>query len=423
MRRRTSSLLLALSVALAGCGGSGHGGSSTSAADSYDQGVKSLGAAFGSSTGRSSNLSSAQKAFDASFTRNSNDPRAAMGYAISTAALDATTLGSSLEDKAATKRLTLLSGTGLRLGAKSTNLAALLPLLATQPRTRADGTGLATVEADLHRIVDRLTDARIDALEANPLVLTYGSGTDAVTIKIGSVEGYALRSAAKAALGLIDGALAYNLDPGSYDSNALFLTQFATQVAAGADIAPSAYLPGGSFGTPTSNTGTQFADLSVEWTGAATDGQTAFTDLGKRTGTGWATDLEPLTDDEKASIASGLALLKAALAGPTSVPITLPDGTATTLTVNLAAPLANPPADVRAFFPTLRPIPAPPAGSTPTTTLSPVAGSVVDPTLGGLVPGGLPTPLLYGRTLTVDTATTQGEVATWAFPLSALAGE
>ena len=90
--------------------------------------------------------------------------------------------------------------------------------------------------------------------------------------------------------------------------------------------------------------------------------------------------------------------------------------------MDLAAPLASPPADLRAFYPSLRPIPAPPMGTTPTTILTPVPGSVADPTLGGLVPGGLPAPLLDDRTLSVDTTTTQGAVAAWAFPLSAIAG-
>ncbi len=421
MRRRAFSFLTVL--ALAGCGGSGGSSSSStsSANESYAIGVKSLGSALDSGTNRATNLQSAQKAFDNAFSRNPNDPRIAMGYALSTTALDATTLATAVEGKSATARLSLLGGTGTRLAAKGTSLAALLPMLAARPRTRIEGAALLSLASDLHKIVDRLPDSRVDALEANPLVLTYG-GTPGVTIKVGAVEGYALRSAAKAALGLVDGTLAYTLDPGTYDPNGLFLTQFSAQVAAGTDIAPAAYLPTGSFGTPTAAAGTLLADLATEWTGTANDGETALARLGTRNGTGWLTDLVPLSDDEKASITLSLDELKAALAGPTSVPISLPNGTTTSLTVDLSAPLAHPPADLRAFYPTLRPIPAPPAGTTPTTTLTPVAGSVADPTLGGLVPGGLPTPLLYGRSLTVDTTTTQGTVATWAFPLSGLSG-
>ena len=218
----------------------------------------------------------------------------------------------------------------------------------------------------------------------------------------------------------VDGALAYHTDPGDYDSSALFFTKFALQVGEGAPIAPADYLPAGSFGTPNANAGTLLADLRTEWTGTADDGSTALTRLNSRTGTGWLTDLSPLSSDEKTTISSSLDQIKAALAGPTSVPLTLPGGTTISLTVDLTAPLANPPADVRAFYPSLRSIPVPPTPITPTTILTPVSGSVADPTLGGLVPGGLPSTLLYGRNLDVDTTTTQGEVAAWASPLSGL---
>ena len=419
MRRRTFSLLAAL--ALAGCGGSHHGGSSPSASQSYASGVKSLGSAFTGSGDRTASLKSAQSAFDRAYAKNPSDPRNAMGYALSTAALDATALSDALTSKSTARRLSAFGGLGARLGAKGTNLAALLPALAARPASRADGDALASLQADLRKIVDRLTTARVDALETNPVILSTDE-EDGVAVKIGTVEGYALRSAAEAALGLVDGALAYHTDEGSYDPDAAFLTRFATQAAAGTAITPAQYLPGGDYGTPTAQAGTLLADLKVEWTGTADDGATALARLDARTGTGWLTDLSPLSDDDKASLSSSLALLKASLAGPTSVPVVLPDGTATTLTVNLAAVLASPPADVRAFYPTIRPVPTPPSPDNTTTLLNLVSGSVADPTIGGLVPGGLPTPILYGRTLNVDADTTQGEVATWASPLSALSG-
>ena len=158
MRRRTFSFLAVL--ALAGCGGSGHHDSSSSgSASSFDSGVTSLSSALASSTNRTANLQSAQKSFDAAFSRNPNDARTAMGYALSTAALDATAFSDAVGGKSLPARLSLPGGIGTRLGLKSgTSLAALLPVLVAQPGTRADSATLTALVSDLHKIVDRLTD-------------------------------------------------------------------------------------------------------------------------------------------------------------------------------------------------------------------------------------------------------------------------
>ena len=409
MERRTLSSLSLVTLLLAGCGGgssSGHG-SEVSSAASIETGEASLSNLFaGGEQVRESSLRSAQKAFDAAFVRTPNDPRAAMGYGVSAAALVAADLipalgassrGASPDDSASVatlRRLFLARGVGASLGLRGRT--ALV--------SRAQGASLADGEATLRTVVARLTDARIEALEANPLILPL-AGDSGLVVKLGTVEGYALRSAVRAALGATDASLAYGSD--ETDGDVSFASRFETEIAAGAPIPPSAYLPGGNWGTLAADGADRLARARAEGLGTADDGSLALDRLAARSGTGWLTALVPITATQKTDLASGFDLLKRALGDGASLP--LADGVSATVT--LGAFLENPPRDLRALYPSLRA-----SGG----VLRPVEGSLADPTFGGLVPGGVPAVAVYGRTLAFDERTTLREVREWAFLPNAL---
>ena len=399
MQRRALPLLAALLIA--GCGGSGHHGSSTSSSGTTLQsGVASLNQALTSDGDRTESLQRAQKAFDAAYAKSPDDPRVALGYGLSTVALAADALGASLDVRAA-KRPGLLGGLGQRLGVQ--NHATLAPVR----RSRAEGgDDLADLRAQLGTVLARLTAAKADALEADPLTLAYG-GDGGIQVNLGAVEAYALRSAVEAALGRIDLALAYGLATDE-DLGASFATAYAAQIAAGAVLAPADYLPGGEYGKRQPGYAALLAETAAALDGTADDGNAALARLAARTGTGYLSDLVPLTGDQKAEIKAKLDLLKASLNGGASVPL---GDSGATVTLDLRAFLSNAPADLRAFYPSLTPS---------ATALTPVAGSVADPTYGGLVPGGVPAPALYGRTIPFDEGTTRQEVLDGAFPLSSL---
>lgn len=386
--------IFALALVLAGCGGrSSHHSSSSSSTATLKGGVSNLNAALTSDTNRTESLRSAQRAFDAAYLKNPGDPRLALGYGVSTAALAADALGETILARA-TPRKSLLGGFGSRLGVGSR--ARLL----SKGQSLSD---LNDLRVQLQTVVARLTPARIDALEANPLALSYGDG--GVQVSLGTVEGYALRSAVEAALGEIDFKLAYGLAT-SEDLDASFATTYAAPIAAGTVLAPADYLPGGEFGKRQPGAAALLAEASTVLNGTADDGNAALARLATRTPAGWVTDLFAVDAAQKASIKTDLDTLKATLNGGSTYTVS-----GASVAVNLGAFLANGSADLRAFYPSL----APSSGM-----LTPVAGSVADPTYGGLVPSGVPSDALYGGTISFDAATTRQEVNDAALPLSSL---
>ena len=327
-----------------------------------------------------------------------------MGYGVSTAALavgnllpafGASSRAASPKDSAAAttlRRLSVGKGVGAMLGLKG-GVA-----LGARSTSRAEGAMLADQEASLRKVVARLTDARIEALDANPLTLPL-AGDSGLIVKLGTVEGYALRSAVQGALGATDAMLAYGTK--ETDGTAKLADRFASQIVAGSTLAPAAYLPGDGWGKLADDGAARLGRAKIEGNAVADDGRLALDRLANRPAGGWLTDLVTITAVQKTDARKGFDLLKSALGSGASVPLT--DGVS--VNVTLGAFLVNPPADLRVFYPSLVA-----SGG----VLRPVEGSVADPSFGGLVAGGVPAKALYGRELGFDGETSLGDVRRWA---------
>lgn len=450
MRNQSRFLLALLPLVVpivSGCGGNDDnqnynpGGNGT-----VETGTASLNKAFTGSGDRKTNLSDATKAFDDAYRRNNSDSRAALGYAVASSAGSAQTILDLFNQDARSRgtakdtglvkmfrRLTPLNSFTATLGTKDgVSLDTLLPFFATASKSRAYPTSptpaqlrltLATVSTSLGNVSARLTDANLNALEANPLVVSYMDGTTTKSVKLGSVEGYALRSALKTIRGFVEGALAYDFDGGTYDPSAAFEARFRTQLRANGTLTAATYLPGGNFGTLTATGGTRLKTFGSQWVSAADDGKVAIVKYRARTGTGWLTnesDEAPSATD-LTNAETYLNTFKSYLTSAQIVPLTDDEGNQVNLTLNLPAWLdGTPPASLRGYFPSLR---SEYLSDVESSILHPVPGSIADPTFGGLISntGGVPAPALYGREYTLENGDTtgQGVVALWAlaFPV------
>ena len=453
--KKSTFLSLVALASLVGCGGDGSNGGSGGGATTLETATTSLNQALAATT--ASSLAKATSDFDKAYKKTPGG-RAALGYAIAAsanAAQSALTLfdisarahaGARSKRRTAKAKSALVAGlkrirplTALveSVGGSRLTLDSFLPATSLAVRSRAypnDPTPaqvrgkLIGVADALEAVEARLSDANLDSLEATPLSVVYKNSDDqSKTVKLGSVEGYGLRSAVKAIHGVVDAALAYDFDTGGFDSNQDFFAKFETKIRANGEIAAAEYLPGGGFGKLTSGGGARLKALGTLWIGTADDGKTAIVKYRARQlaspNTGWLTDLadQAPSESDLVKAETDLNTFKTGLTAsvPVSFSVHNPDtgeDETTTLSVRPAAYLdGDPPADIRAFFPALK---ATYADGDEFFLLTPVAGSIVDPTFGGLVDNsaGVPAPVLYDRELSGDTeGTSVSEIQGQAF--------
>lgn len=282
------------------------------------------------------------------------------------------------------------------------------PFTPTVPQTIA---ALKAVDANLTTELAELTDSNIASLEANPLTLPFPSpvsvsGVQISSIKVGSVEAYAVRSAIRAVKGLVDTALAYNMDSGNFNLTAQFNTVHATAIANGTALTPDMYLPPSPYMVLNSDGVSRFRDLGTQWNGAANDANSLITVLQARTGSGWLINSGFLSIVDYASLQAYIQEFKAAISGPVgNVPINDSNGDAATVTVDLSAWISKgaPPHSLRPYLPTLLPMVD---SGTGFTLLMPVAGSIADSTYDGLFPSAVPDVILYNWTINISDPTT-----------------
>lgn len=250
---------------------------------------------------------------------------------------------------------------------------------------------IRTIDQDLTALQNYLTNSNIEALESNPLVLTYVDSDQATkSLKVGRAEGYALRSGVELLKGATDLLLAYNLDSGTtWSLNADFLTTYGAKLQVGV-LKSSDYLPAAPCLSLNSDGATRLKEVGTIWLSASDDAQKAIDALSARTTTGWLANLTNYTSTDL-SVASGYVnefhTFLSGLSGPITVPI---NGQNEVIRFS-AFTGGNPPSSLRIFFPSLEFVP----GST--TSLQPVQGSYPDNTFGGLVPTGLPDAVMYSR--------------------------
>lgn len=444
--KRTYGFLAAVAAVVAiGCGGGGSSGNNggTSGADVEAQinaGRTSLSTVLvdgGSSNEVSQHLNAAVNSFNAAANAAPNNPRAAVGYAIARAGATAQNLvttfgvemdadfrtGTPVENVASSLNVV---NPNLNLGywTRPFELKNVLPLMLA-PDSRAYPNNpthaqvvqaITTAEAQLETAVVRLTDARINALESDPLQLQYRENGTVKTVKIGTVEGYALRAALKAAQGFMDAALAYNLDPGNFHFDNPFLATFNTQLATSGGVGPETYLPGNGFLALANGGAARLQAFGTKWVGAADDATATIQKYRTRTGTGWVTDSLNVSATQINSAESAIGQFKSFLTSQQAVPVRNGNGVTGTLTINIPAWTdGTPPADLKAFFPNLRGVP----DDMGDTLIWPIEGSIEDRTYGGLFPvgGGVSEALLYDRDyfLVNEDPTSNAVIAFWAF--------
>lgn len=399
-RSKCFPLVLFLPV-LVSCGGSGGGGNGDVSA-TIDKATTALNEAISYSQQNqdpSSSLSKSVQLFESAYNSNSSDPRGALGYAIAEAGVigyaGAQEFGGT-ESEAAYRRLIVWKGaTTLGVGKAQTTVKSLVPMfqsyspLATTSITYAQVKSFIVdqVEPNLKTIISRLTDSRIKALDSNPLVLTYTDGGSTASYKVGTAEAYAIRAAAQGVLALADGALAYNLEPGSFNFSAYFEETFRTRLQANGTITASELVPS-EFLSLNSDGNSRLTDLKTRANAILTDTRAGVQTIQSRTTTGFILDSSNLGDTDLSEVLSGLDTASGYINGTGPIQITLPSGDTVTVTLNLPALTdGDAPTSWVAYVPSI--------SSTYDATyqlysIATVPGSVTDKTIGGLFPNGLP---------------------------------
>jgi hypothetical protein len=404
---------VATGLIVSGCGGGGGGGTSGPGAQAgINAGAADLGQVIANtSTNPNASLTDATTQFGGSYGIQPSG-QAAVGLALAQGALDASSIaqlfGSSvplLERAGNNMILWKITAANLAAVPKLKSPLEALPINVTgaiKPATSFPVgptpaqviAALKIVQTDIGKVLPLLSSSNIQSLETKPLVITYTVSGNTTTIKVGAAEGYALKAAIEAVSGGIDAALAYNLDPGTYNYSASFDTTFATQLASKTPIPASAYLPPAPFLSLNSNGAALLQSMGSTWLAAAADATSATTTLQARTTTGWLANLWNYSSADLVNALADINVFKAALSGPVpGITATNNRGISATLTVNISAwTSGTAPQSLSAFFPTLGPDPVFPTG-----ILDPVPGSIADPTFGGLIPAGMTSDLLYTR--------------------------
>lgn len=429
-------LLTALltTVSLVGCGGGGSGtnggggiGSDPSvgiAAGSVDLGTVISNNGSSSSTA----LSDAVQQFSNSYAIKPSG-KAAVGYVAALGAIDAsamaTLVGTSTPFLAKTAGAMVLwklspQTSGLVPSLKKptdalpfsflTGVAKAAQTRSTSPTPARVIAELKTVEADLVKMKAVMTDANIQGLESDPLVISYTANGTVTSIKVGTAEGYALRAAIEALQGSIDVLLAYNLDYGTTDFNANFGTTYGGTLASQGFLTSAGYLPAAPFLNLNTDGAARLQAWGTTWISAANDATSAVTTLQARTSTGWAFNLANYNASDLPTALGDISQFKAAITAPIpNVSVTNNSGVSATLTIDLTAWMGGtPPATLRAFFPTIQ------AGQSAAVS-APLAGSIADTTYGGLIPGGVPSDVLYNRVIETDLSVGTVDAEAFAF--------
>lgn len=430
-------------VGVVGCGGGGSndngGNTGPNVETQIAAGQTSLSTVYvdgGTPSEISGNLNAALTAFDAAATAAPENPRAAIGFAIARAGATAQSLeatfgvepdmdfdeGTPVENVAASLDI-VNPNLNLEFWARPFDLNEMLPVLlpmdsldyhAVTLHPLEAAQALTVAEAQLGSALEKLTDARLNALDADPLQVQIRDHGTVKTVKIGTAEGYAMRSVLKAARGFCNAATAYNFDTGNFHLDNPFLATFNTQLATSGGVGPSTYLPLNGFLTLSTTGAARMQAYGTLWVGGADDALLATQKVRARTTTGWLTDSMELSGAQLDTVDTAVGRLKTIMTSPQEIPVVNSKGVTGAVTINIPAWTdGTPPADLEVFFPNLRGVP----DEFGDTLVWPIAGSIEDPTFEGLFPGGVSDALLYERDFLLpdEDPTTNETIALWAF--------
>jgi hypothetical protein len=443
LKRLNYFLAATAALGLVGCGGGGsNGNGGNSGADVETQivaGQTSLSAVYvdaGTPGEITANFNAALTSFDAAATAAPEDPRAAVGFAIARAGITAQSLeatfgvepdgdfsvGTPVENVASSLNI-VNPNLNLLFWARPFDLDEMLPVVlpmdsldypAIDRHPLETAQALTAAEAQLGSALEKLTDAHLNALDAAPLQVQIRDDGTVKTVKIGTAEGYAMRSVLKAARGFCNAAIAYNFDTGNFHLDNPFLATFNTPLATSGGVGPSTYLPLNGFLTLTSTGAARMQAYSANWVGGADDALAATHRVRARTTTGWLTDSMEINGAQLDTVDTAIGRLKAIMTSPQDIPVVNSKGVTGTVTINIPAWTdGTPPADLEVFFPNLRGVP----DDLGDTLVWPIAGSIEDRTFEGLFPNGVSEALLYDRDFLLrdEDPTTNETIALWAF--------
>ncbi len=436
-------ILGALLLSIAGCGGGGGNvsGASGFQFESTDGATAKLNALIKAGSITAAKIKPIRDEYNVGFTKNDKINQARIGYALTEAAYQAYRVaelfGVALESSGADLNQIRRMSTSLNLlrerkgkelfelPQKSLNqfLPIMMPELVPtggreafpkSPTPAQVKSLLASLEAPLKTIVDRLPDASVNTLDASSLTIKDPlSSVATATVKLGKAEMLGLRTAVQALRGLVNAALSYEFDSKTWDYTRDFDLAFANLIKGNKVIPRATLMPPSPFMARTATGLARMKTFGTLWSAAADDAVKTVTSLrANRPGFLWTkAGLSPM--DLNSAESTALAF-KDYMTRRMPLPVKI-GSKQVVLTVNIPAWVANAPANLKLFVPELKAT----NFSAYVYWLVPVAGSVADRTYGGLFPvgGGIPTAVIYDRKLTLDrdSVNTITSVWGWAF--------
>lgn len=134
-------------------------------------------------------------------------------------------------------------------------------------------TALEATRNDLARIVDILTDANIDAIDAANFTIVDPNGTGGARVKVGKADLLILRANAELVCSYLNFALGYDItfSTSAFDANRTLATEFAADVTSGATVPATRLLPPAPFLGLASNGAASISEAKANLSAASAD--------------------------------------------------------------------------------------------------------------------------------------------------------
>lgn len=448
---RWSALFAGVLVAsiLSGCGGGGGGSATTgggtdgggSGGNQLDAALNDLNALIRQTSPSTADLTALRNRFSTLASANPTNVAAQTGLALTSSAVAArrlTDLWADFYPEADLLGLpSPLVNSALRLRLSQTTNGNLAPINAPVPDDLVVGvlpflglTGRYSVDDPAPWEVVEVLDAAISDAEVARAALAslgtdpnglaiydvtpdIGEDPESATALFAVAERQALRSHLELFQSLATILVAYEFDLGSFDPNRRAKQVYNSAFQDESPLAPADYLPGNPFLTLTTGGASQLSAAGELWRSSALEGLAALATYRNRSGGDYVIASGTLSPGLVQSAEESYARFRDLGEGPVEVPDLQLGNEIVTINLDLSVLFTNPPADLKAFFPTL----APSAPDEFDTFLGINPDIVPDLTWGGIFPDGLPATVLVDRSELVDDGWDVGDVLIWAWNL------
>ncbi|BDI33611.1 hypothetical protein CCAX7_56620 [Capsulimonas corticalis] len=229
---------------------------------------------------------------------------------------------------------------------------------------------------------------------ANPsyvYIIADPSHTDSstATVKVGNAELRTLAALIAVLRSVTNVTTAYSADEGTFNFGADVHT--LSPFTLNSTVSPTTFLPGGTFAKLNTDGKTRMATVKTELQATITDAVTAVQSIKTRDNTGYLLNPGTLvTTQQLTNFQTQAQSYQPYLTGVQSVTLNTTNNGVITLKINLNAWFTNPPADLKAFLPTMKVTQSSGGNATLVTTPLP------DHTFGGLLPAGVPSNTFNG---------------------------